>query len=311
MTTDNVTEFEFNPDAVDQIDQDSVEQTGARFPIVQWCSGAQKMRKAGGMEWFGGFFIKDGAIDAETLTANGWTKTSMTHADGSETEGWTRREMAVSVIAYRQRWEVRSDSAPVQVFPWTAYNTAKELGRPSGKAQVLVLVKGLESIGPVVLTFSGTRAVSFLGSNKSSGALTKFAQTVITAANFASDSAAKKAGKPAGKHWPYRAFWLPVGANRDAKGDPLFSEVGVGKDVSHVVLPVALGLPDKPDQVDLKKFYCGNELLQTVNDLYVTNADWRMAWDNIIPGATDNGATVAEATESKATDDAVLSAAGL
>lgn len=311
MTTNTNTEFEFDAGAVDQIDQDSVEQTGARFPIVQWCSGAQKMKKAGGMDYTGGFFVKDGAIDAEILTGNGWTKTTMTHADGTETEGWTRREMAVSVIAYRQRWEVRSDNAPMQVFPWTAYSTAKELGRPNGKAQILVLIKGIEAVGPIVLTFSGTRAVSFLGSNKSSGALTKFAQTVITAANFASDAAAKKAGKPAGKHWPYRAFWLPVGANRDAKGDPLFSEVGVGKDVSHVVLPVALGLPDKPDQVDLKKFYVGNDMLTTVNELYATNADWRVAWDSIIPGATDNGATVAEATESKATDDAVLSAAGL
>lgn len=311
MTTNTNTEFEFDAGAVDQIDQDSVEQTGARFPFVQWCSGDQKAKKIGGMDYTGGFFVKDGAIDAELLTGNGWTKTTMTHADGSETEGWTRREMAVSVIAYRQRWEVKSNGAPAQVFPWTAYNTAKELGRPNGKTQILVLIKGLETVGPVVLTFSGTRAVSLVGSNKSSGALTKFAQTVITAANFASDSAAKKAGKPAGKHWPYRAFWLPVGANRDAKGDPLFSEVGVGKDVSHVVLPVALGLPDKPDQVDLKKFYVGNDMLTTVNELYATNADWRVAWDSIIPGATDNGATVAEATESKATDDAVLSAAGL
>ena len=311
MTTDNI-EFEFDAGAVENIDQDSVEQTGARFPIVQWCSGDQKAKKIGGMDYQGGFFVKDGAIDAELLTGNGWTKTTMTHADGSETEGWTRREMAVAVIAYRQRWEVKSNGAPAQVFPWSAYATAKELGRPNGKTQVLVLIKGLEAVGPVVLTFSGTRAVSFLGSNKSSGALTKFAQTVITAANFASDAAAKKAGKPAGKHWPYRAFWLPVGANRDGKGDPLFSEVGVGKDVSHVVLPVALGLPDKPDQVDLKKFYVGNDMLAAVNDLYVANADWRTAWENIIPGATDNGATVAEsAAESKDTDNAVLAAAGL
>ena len=311
MTTDN-NEFEFAPDAVDQIDQSTVEGGGPRFPIIQWCSGDQKAKKIGGMDYTGGFFVKDGAIDAELLTANGWSKTTMTHADGSETEGYTRREMAVSVIAYRQRWEVKTNGAPAQVFPWSKYEDAKQVGRPSGKTQVLVLVKGLEGIGPVVLTFTGTRAVSFLGSNKSSGALTKFAQTVIAAANFASDAAAKKAGKPAGKHWPYRCFWLPVGANRAANGDPLFSEVGAGKDVSHVVLPVALGLPDKPDQVELKKFYVGPDVMAMVNDLYAANEDWRTAWENIIPGATDNGATVAEsAAESKDTDSAVLAAAGL
>jgi len=311
MATNEI-EYEFNPDAVEGIDQESVEQTGARFPIVQWCSGDQKMKKAGGMEWFGGFFVKDGAIDAETLTANGWTKTTMTHANGSESEGYTRREMAVSVIAIRQRWEVKTNGSPAQIFAWTAYKDAQDVGRPSGKAQILVLVKGLEAIGPVVLTFSGTRAVSFIGSNKASGALTKFSQTVITAANQASDNAAKKAGKPAGKHWPYRSFWLPVGANRDGKGDPLFSEVGVGKDVSHVVLPVALGLPDKAEQVDLKKFYIGSDLLNTVNDLYTANTDWRTAWDSIVAGATDGGATHNDAEAAKVdTNSAVLEAAGL
>ncbi len=312
MTTDNMQEMDFDPTAVDGIDQASVEQGGAKFPVVQWHSGNQALKKLGGADYAGGFFVKDGAINSELLTANGWTKTDLIHKDGTSTEGWMRREMAVSVIAIRQRWEVKQTNAPTQVFPWSGYKDAERIGRPSGKTQALCIVKGLESAGPVMLTFSGTRAVSFTGSNKSSGALTKFSQTVITAANQASDGAAKKAGKPLGKHWPYRAFWLPIGANRDGKGDPIFTEVGSGKDTSYVVLPVALGLPEKPDQVDLRKFYVGNDMLNTVNALYIDNADWRTAWESIIPGATDNGVTVSEPVEPKADENsAVLAAAGL
>ena len=44
---------------------------------------------------------------------------------------------------------------------------------------------------------------------------------MIAAANAASDAAAKKAGKAAGKRWAYRAFWVPVGADRNDKGEPV------------------------------------------------------------------------------------------
>ena len=75
-----------------------------------------------------------------------------------------------------------------------------------------------------------------------------------------SAAAAKKAGKAPGK-WPYRAFWLPVGADREANGDPKFIGMGKGKETSRLVLPIALGLPAKAEQVELKRFYVGADLL--------------------------------------------------
>jgi hypothetical protein len=72
---------------------------------------------------------------------------------------------------------------------------------------------------------------------------------------------------------------------------------------------------DKPENVALNRFYVGNDLLNTVNDLLVANGEWLHAWESIVPGATENGATTNgdDATEDVAeTPDAkVLAETGL
>jgi hypothetical protein len=292
MTTE-VQEFEFNAGDVDSVDQSTVEQSGPQYPVMQWHYGDAKAKKIGGMDYNGGWFVKDGQIDEATMLAAGWTKTTWTHDSGTEDDGFWRREIAASVIAIRKRWEVTAADGTKQLYPWSKYDTAKEQGAPRGRTHVLCVVKGLESIGPVVLTLKGSAAVGVEGNRNSAGALTKFAQTVIARANMESAAVAKKAGKAPGK-WPYRAFWLPVGADREANGDPKFVEMGKGKETSRLVLPVALGLPAKAEQVELKRFYVGADLLATVNDLLAANTEWVSAWENITPGATENGATVVE-----------------
>jgi hypothetical protein len=226
---------------------------------------------------------------------------------------WWKREIAVAVIAQRKRWEVAAETGPRKVFPWNAFDKAKEAGRPSGRTHFLVLVKGLEEAGPIVLTLKGVAGRAFEDYRDSKSVITKFSNTVIRAANSASDAAAKKAGKAAGKKWAYRAFWLPTGAARDDKGEPVFTEVGSGKDTKKCCLPIALGLPDKPEQVDLKRFYVGNDLLAFVNALYDSSVEWRTAWENIKPGTTEgNGeAAAVEERAEKDAEDAVLAATGL
>jgi hypothetical protein len=211
---------------------------------------------------------------------------------------------------------VAADNGPRRVFPWDKYDAAKAAGNGSGahgRNQYLVLVKGLEELGPFVLTMKGAASKAFESFRDANAVLSRFANTVIRAANAASDAAAKKANKPAGKKWAYRAFWLPVGAARDDKGEPVYIEVGKPPKTSKLVLPVALGLPDKAEQVDIKRFFVGKELLTTVNDLYDAAAEWRTAWENIKPGAIDGGDLLAAAAENATTDteDANLVAAGL
>jgi len=291
------TEMAFDPTAVDSIDQSSVDAGGPQFPTIQWNYGDAKMKKAGGMDYQGGWFIPDDMVDGAALEAAGWQAASWLHQGGAEVTGYWRREIAVSVIAARKRWEVFGEygSGGAQAFDWRSYEAAKAAGRPTSRLHVLCLVKGLEELGPFVLTLKGMGAMAFEGTLSANGALTQFAATVLRAANMASDAAARATGRPGGKRWPYRAFWLPVGADREGSGEPRFTEVGRGRDTSHVVLPVALGIPDKADAVNLAKFYIGNDLLGQVNELWAeAEENWAHAWDSLEPGAqtgpsNDNG----------------------
>jgi hypothetical protein len=305
---------DFDPDAIDSIDQSTVEGGGPSFPLIQWVLGDLKAKKyPTSMEYLGGLFVKAERVDAATMEAAGWTRTNRTFENGGEEEGFWKREAAISIIAERKRWEVNQDGNR-QAFPWDKFDAAKAAGKATGRTQYLVLVKGLEAAGPFVLTMKGAAGAAFESFRDANSVISRFANTVIAAANAASDAAAKKAGKSAGKRWAYRAFWLPVGAARDDKGNPVYKEVGKAPNTTNVVLPVALGLPEKAAQVELKRFYVGNDLLTTVNELFEQSADWRAAWANIAPGsATDagsNGAAEAAAAANEA-ESAALAAAGL
>ena len=320
MTTNNNmldNEMEFDAGLVDSIDQSSVEGGGPSYPLIQWVYGNLRDKKIGGMDYQGGLFVKADKVDAAAMEAAGWTKTERTFESGASEEGFWKREAELSIIAERRRWEVAADNGPRQVFPWDKYEAAKTAangtGSPHGRNQYLVLVKGLESIGPMVLTMKGAASKAFESFRDQGAVLSRFANTVIRAANAASDAAAKKGGKPGGKRWAYRAFWLPVGAARDDKGEPIYTEVGKTPKTSKLILPVALGLPDKAESVDLKRFYVGNDLLTKANDLFESSVEWRTAWDNIKPGAVEGGDLLAAAAESAANDaeEASLAAAGL
>ena len=311
----NGQEYEFNPDAVDSIDQSSVEGGGPSYPIIQWVYADLKAKKFGGMDYLGGLFIKADKVDGAVLEAAGWAKTSRTFENGTEEEGYWKREAAVSIIAERKRWEIAPNGGQRQTFPWTGFEKAKEANggkSPSSRTHYLVLVKGLENVGPFVLTMKGAAGAAFESYRDANSVISRFANTVIAAANTASDAAAKKNGKPSGKRWAYRAFWLPVGAARNEKGDPIYKEVGKAPNTTNVVLPVALGLPDKAANVDLKRFYVGNDLLAFVNALFDQSSDWRTAWENIKPGTVEGNGEAAEvAAPVTDTEDAALAATGL
>lgn len=318
MTTELLnSDMEFAPDMVEGIDQDSVEGGGEQYPLLQWVYGNPAAKKYGGMDYQGGLFVREKGLDADAMIAAGWTKTSRTFKSGADEDGFWRREAAISIIAQRRRWEINAADGPRQVFPWDKFDAAKAAGNgsktPHGRNQYLVLVKGLEEIGPFVLTLKGAGAQAFESYRDANAVLSRFANTVIRAANAASDAAAKQANKSGGKRWPYRAFWLPVGAVRDEKGNPIYKEVGKAPNTTNVVLPVALSLPDKPEQVDLKKYYVGNALLGKVNELYDASAEWRAAWDNIKPGQVEGGNAEAapEVAAEKEADAAAVAAAAL
>ena len=111
---------------------------------------------------------------------------------------------------------------------------------------------------------------------------------------------------------------MPVGANRDRDGKPVYTKVGQGNNTRRVVLPIALGLPDKATDVTtdtLKRFYVGNDLLTLVNELYEEAATgWATAWDSIESGSTEGDApagTEGSADDAPGVDDNTLADLGL
>lgn len=256
----------FNANAINTIDQSTVEDEGARYPTITFINGDPKMKKGGGVAYEGGWFIDLDKAPAD-MTEYGWAKDSFMTRSGVEIEGYWARQIEISVINQRRRWMVDG-----QGFPWNAYEEAKAVGNPRGHQQFLVLVKGAESVGPFAITLKGHAGMSFQGARQyaQTGALSVFSKTVIAAANAKT--------KPA--KWPFRAFWLPVGAQKDAKGNPVFTEVGVAPNNSTVLLPVPIGLPEKATNVDLNKFYVGDEVLAIVNQLNTESADWVAQWES-------------------------------
>lgn len=310
---------EFDPTFANDIDQESLlefgGQRGPSFPIIQWVNGnpglAQLKDQIG---YTGGFlFVTDGNDDrmtdeqkeervaaAELLKAAGWQETSYVFRSGDEVSGVWTRQMAVSLVDLRRAW-VGEVGGETRYFPWAvrnAYNNAKTASekRPSSKAHALVLVKGAEEAGPLTLTLSGMSGKGF------DDALRHFSRTVIAAANEAN----KKAGST--NRWPARCFWLPLGADRDAKGKPKFTEVGKKPDTSNVTLPVALGLPETAEGIELRRFYIGKELQAKVQKIFEDNAEWREAWNSFddapaTPGSNGHGHTNGSGPKAKQADN--------
>ncbi len=118
----------------------------------------------------------------------------------------------------------------------------------------------------------------------------------------------KKAGKK--NLMPRRAFWLTVGIDTDAKNNPVFTKVGEGDKSKQLCLPVAVGLPEKHDLVDLNAVYVGRVLLDETERIYKEADPWAAAWNEIKPGSSaagneDEKPTAAVANGVAVTDEVV------
>lgn len=274
--------MEFSIDDVDSVDQSTVESNEIQFPVIQWSYGEPKLKQYGRtLGYTGGWFIAETMAPGD-LTPFGWTKTSLAHDNGETTDGYYTEQLTMSVIRDRQRWEVNDErNRGTLNFAWKDYEKAKEVGSPRGRSHILVLIKGMESMGAFCLTLRGTAGLHFNGSKNVKGVLTAFDSTVLRAAN----EKIKKAGKKA--LMPRRAFWLTVGIHTDSKNVPIFTKVGEGDKSKQVCLPVAVGLPEKYDGVDLNAVYVGRVLLDETERIFKDAEPWAVAWDQIKPGSSN------------------------
>lgn len=284
----------FNQGAVSNIDQSTVESSGEQYPVISFHSGDPSQKKAGGVSYQGGWFISEDSAPVD-MTAHDWQKDSFVNRDGEEIPGYWLATISVAVIHQRKRWLANG-----QAFTWKQYEEAAKTANPRGHHQYMVVVKGAEALGQVILTLKGHAGMAFSGNRNyaNTGALSCFNRTVIAAANALT--------KP--QKWPFRAFWLPVGSAKTSKGEPMFIEVGKTGATTKIVLPLPIGLPDKASGVVLDDFYVGDDVLAQVNQIFTETESWATAWDSI-DGAKKEGAKAVEA-EVEATEEE-LAAQGL
>lgn len=261
-------------DAVEEIDQDTVDTQGPEYPYIQWVNGKRELKSAGGVVYTGGWFMPASQVEAGTLP--GWDAGELVHRSGGSTDGFFRRDLTVAIIRNRHCWVVNVGD-DYQLFPWQQYDEAKRAGKPTGKLQSLVLVKDLEGLGAIILTMKGSISRAFAPSRRGDSVMNVFHRCVIAEAN---KLVIRKNGKAPGK-FPYRAFWLTVGPERVADGTPTYTTVGSGASSSPVTLPTALDLAEHMDKAALGALFVGRETLEWVNELYRDAEAWATAWDTL------------------------------
>lgn len=301
---DDDDDIRFDPSLAGDIDQESVETYDDIYPTIQWVNATAKSVAKGekSMEGWGGWFMPErgNTPDEADLLAHGWAKEIFAPESGDVQgiPGYYKRDLTMIVVDFRERWQVTiPGEAQPRMFgynrknksaKWDTFEKARAHGAPAGRLQVLVYLKGFETFGPFSLTLGGNVAMAFHSDRGAESLLAHFSRTVLDAAYERSKQDARERGSnEVAKRWPARAFYLTVGPARDASGVAQRTEVGKQGNTSWVTLPVALGLPDKKEEIDLDKWYVGNRMFRTATELYnEVQSGWSHAWDTLSPTVT-------------------------
>lgn len=277
--------FTFDPSAVNEVNQESIEDSGLRFPSIIFFGGdmtkrPKKNQADPGVSWRGGFFISKESLAGEDLAQCGWAEDSfISQSTGKEVEGWYKPQITLMHIARRRRWRC-GDKKNSLFFAWPDWKKAQETGQHmSGQMQCIVIVQGLEHLGPFCLSLSGHAQMAYCGEADyvQTGALSSHRRTVIQRANEITKEATAKG--TAARKWDHYAFWLTIAAATDASGEPKFTEVGKAAK-SSIVLPVPVGLPLTAAEVKLENYYVGPAMLsEAASILNMLQAEgWKEAW---------------------------------
>lgn len=281
----------FQVDAAVLYLNEKVEYSGSQFelkyPTIQWSYGDPKLAtRIGGADAYGGWFLPEGNIPVASkdqiiaaIKAAGWVEETISTQKNGDISGFYTESITLAHIANRKRW-YGEDSDDRKVYG--DWGTIKNrFGKAKSQFQVMALLKGLESVGPFVITLKVSAAMAFEGTKTEAGALTHFLNTVIKKAD---DAAKKELGikDPNRRVWSFREFWLTVGIAKDAKGNVLFKTYGEGKEASHLSIPVAIGIPSSPDLIDLDIFAVGSEFRDSTKRMYDNDAvPWVEEWKKV------------------------------
>ena len=303
LATQNVAVEEDWLDAAQDVDQSTVDLEGPQYPFIQWVHGKKALKPAGGVIYTGGWFMNAAqGIEADDLAE--WTPGELEHQQGDATDGFFTRDLTVAVIRNRRCWRLR-DGDQTRLYAWNEYERAAQAiptgGGLSGRLQVLVAVRGLEGLGPLVLTMGGSVSRAFAPGKSGNSVMNVFLRSVITPANTLNRKRGVKAA------FPYRAFWLTVGPGREPDGTPVFTTVGQGNATSAVTLPVALGIGDKLDPQALGQLFVGRDNLALFTTWYLEAEAWANAWAaDALSGQREAQDEAAAETEAQADNPAYV-----
>ena len=237
------------------------------YPFIQWITGQPALKRLHPVLGSGGFgmpveqFV---AASADGAIPDFFTSGPIQHKSGNETDAYLTDQLSVAVLAYRFAWATRTAGGQPQI-------SAEYTKGARGKLQVLVLVKGFDTLSPVMLTFSGE------GSRRFYEMLKAFRQSVITQA-----SAIRKQKDKSFKGFPLYTFWMLVKAGARV-------EVGQPGATSFITPPVAAwdseGLKDTAKRADiLRGLFVGKGVLAKADALYNEAQSWAKAWKDTIAG---------------------------
>lgn len=256
----------FNLEMAEEINQEQIESSELSFPQIVFARGdVTKMPTKPnspdpGMGWHGGFYItKDVADKFSGVDWTGWEEDGFVPQSGQNMGKvipvmWAKKITFVQINRRRQWVTVEDPGGPPSVgYPWTQNSQAKAAsskGRCNGHMQAVLLVKGLEAAGPLVLGAYGHTQMAWFGENekyRKIGVLSHAQATLIAAANAytkaLSDYQNAKTGNKAKPNlWDVYAFWLTAEASQQ-NGKPLFFQAGEGDNTKSVIVPVAADLP--------------------------------------------------------------------
>lgn len=255
-TTNKRNDFDFT-EAVDLVDQETVEVGGASYPPIQWVNGKPSNKKAGDISYTGGWFIA--SENAPGAMPDGWEPCELVHDMGDTTEGFAIRDITVALVRTRARWFYTGSDGSRAYVPWDQFERGMGM---RGHRQVLVCVKGLEDT-PMMLTMKGMASATF------DEAVRLFVRNVISPANALV--------RP--KRWPHRAFWITLGPQRDGQGNPVFTVVGRGEQTQKITLMTSDAPPKPLDKQGLQQRFVGRDLLARLQEWWEEADEWVHAWD--------------------------------
>lgn len=281
----------FNPNKVDLVDQDEIEEIGLRFPGVIYMNGNPKMApkkgQPAGMSYRGGFFISDEALPGKDLAEYGWEEESFVNSKNKTVTGWYRHDIELLHIVRRRRWTVQDAAGNSLYFAWPEWEKAKAVGHMRSQQQSIVIIRGLEVFGPFCFTLSGYTQILFNGENefRPVGCLSRHNDTIIAKANEETKKATPNGVKA--KRWDHWAFWLKVAA-AEKNGVPVFNQVGQGQNTSMITYIEPLDLPATMKEVTqeiLDAAAIDDDHFALVAEAQATLKanQWKEAWKAFVP----------------------------